>query len=160
MTTLVSDKDRPHAKRSTFLPGREVLERSRSMLEQTGGALREVQTTDPREELFCDSLDALLRDLSGALGDFCEAAPAKVLEQQTQYTVEMAHELESPVIPTSIEMGLSGSLALTRSLRDRFQKVADAAGAEDLRDAYESLTRLVLGYEKRIARLAEGGHDL
>lgn len=160
MNASTSDKQSPHPQRTTFLSGREVLERSRRSLERAREALARAPREDPRSQLFCDSLDALQRDLSVALGRFFETAPNEVLEEQTQYTVEIPRELESEEPPESLEEAMRWSLSLTHSLRDRFQKLSESAIAESLRDSYANLVELVGGYEKRIARLSEGEHDL
>lgn len=160
MSASTHDEQSPNPRRTTFLSGREVVERSRASIERAREALARMPRKDPRAQLFCESLDALERDLSVSLGHFFEAAPREVFEERTQYTVAIPRELEREDPPESLEEAMGWSLQLTNSLRDRFEELSESAIAESLRDAYGNLAELVIGYERRIARLSEGQHDL
>lgn len=157
-----SDKKAPNPKRSTFLTGREVIERSRGCVESALESLEQAPAEgDERTGLLRESLGSLQRDLSEVLGRFSEGAPQELLDEQTQYTVEVPAELaEDREPPTSFDETLRWALTLTRSLHARFDELASSASAQIAKESYQKLAELVTAYERRIARLAEGKHDL
>lgn len=155
-----NEDDPPDPSRTTFLPVREVLEKSRTSLESMRQAVGRLPRSDDRDALACDRLDALQGDLAEALGHYFESTPEPTRKERTQYTVEIPPALESPDAPADVEDAIAWTLTLTRFLRERFQRLGDTAVAESLRETYRDLAELVSGFEKRIARIDEGRHDL
>jgi len=160
MAISTSEKTTAHPRRTTFLTGREVVQRSCTALAGARSALAAVPRSDTREQLLCDRLETLQADLAAALERFFEAVPEEALEEQSQYVVELPKQLEKGAPPRTPEEAVHWSRGLVRSLRSRFLELSGSAVAEDLREAYRSLYDLLAGYEERIVRLAEGERDL
>lgn len=156
----------PNLERTTFLTGREVIEQSVAVL---GGAVERLQALDlpledeegsgERRRLLRDSLVSLQRELSGALERFVADGRDDALDRGHQYTADGPGADPGPP-PRALDAMLAWALDLTRTLRARFRGLAASAEEGAAREAYAGLVDLADGYAKRIARLAEGGHDL
>lgn len=146
--------------RTTFLPGREVIERAREHLLKACDGLRNAPRPDLRSTLLCDVLESLQQELAEAMGRFEEIAPSALLETQAQYTIEVPTGLEVPPPCASGEESLRWALALADSLRSAFDELGESSQNDHLAETYRGFATLVEGFEERISQLEQGLRDL
>jgi hypothetical protein len=157
---------RPNPLRATFLPAREVLERTQEHLCATRERVRRAPRPDSRADLLCTRLDSLLAELSDGIARVLREVDDEGGDVWSQYTLALGRLSGPPPAAAAPETADPEQLIpwalleCVESVLRVLRELAESVPHDELGERFQGLADLVQRSQQRIARLDHEFRDL